>query len=56
MGGYKLFRRDRQQRRDSRVAFYVKCFCDYVELGTGNDKVELLCMRIRGRPTRQASL
>ena len=49
MDGYKLFRRDRQGRRGSRVALYVgKCF-DCLELDDGDERVECLWVRIRGK-------
>lgn len=40
--GYKSFGRDRQGRRGSEVALYIKKCFDIVELGSGNYKVECL--------------
>ena len=50
MDGYKLFRRDRQGRRSGDVALDSKGCFDVEELWIGNDKVECLWVRIRGRP------
>jgi len=47
-----LFRRDRQGRRASDVAFYVREYFDVVELRAGDDKVESLWVRIRGRANK----
>ena len=49
MDGYKLFRKDRQGRRGSGVALYVKECFEVTELMTGDNKVESLCVKIRGR-------
>uniref|UniRef100_A0A493TF21 Reverse transcriptase domain-containing protein n=1 Tax=Anas platyrhynchos platyrhynchos TaxID=8840 RepID=A0A493TF21_ANAPP len=46
MPGYKLFRRDRQHRRDGGVALYIRESSDVVELEAGNDKAESLWVRI----------
>ena len=51
MNGYKLFRRDRQGRRSSGIALYVR-ECFDVELGAGNDEVESIWVRIRGRASK----
>ncbi|PKU33531.1 mitochondrial fission process protein 1 [Limosa lapponica baueri] len=52
MAGYKLFRRDRQGRRGSGVALYVgECF-DCLELDDGDDWVECLWVRIRGKASK----
>jgi len=52
MDGYKLFRRDRQGRKGGGVALYIKDCFDAEELGVGNDKVECLWIRIRGKACR----
>ena len=49
MDGYKLFRKDRQGRRGGGVALYVRECFDVTELITGDDKVESLWVKIRGR-------
>ena len=48
MDGYKIFRKDRQGRSDG-VALYVRECFDVTELITGDDKVESLWVKIRGR-------
>lgn len=47
--GYKLFRRDRQGRRGSAVAVYVRECFDFVQLNARIDKVESLRVRRRGK-------
>ena len=47
--GYRLFRRDRQGRRDGGVAMYVKQGLDCVELQVDSSKVESLWVRIKGQ-------
>ena len=49
MDGYKLFRKDRQGRRGGGVALYVKECIEVTELMTGENKVESLWVKIRGR-------
>ena len=49
MDGYKLFRKDRQGRRCGGVALYVKECFEITELMTGDNKVESLWVKIRGR-------
>ncbi len=49
MDGYKLFRKDRQGRRCGSVTVYVRECFDVTELITGDDKVESLWVKIRGR-------
>ena len=49
MDGYKLFRKDRQGRRGGGVALYVKERFEVTELMTGENKVESLWVKIRGR-------
>ena len=49
MGDYKLFRKDRRGRRGGGVALYVKECFDVTELMAGDDKVESLWVKIRGR-------
>ncbi|GAB0208010.1 hypothetical protein GRJ2_003266700 [Grus japonensis] len=51
MDGYKLFRRDRQWR-GSGVALYVKECFDCLELNDGDDRVECLWVRIRGKANK----
>ena len=46
--GYRLFRRDRQGRRDGWVAMYVEDGLDCVELQVGDGKVESLWVKIKG--------
>ena len=55
MDGYKLFGRDRQQRRGGDMALHMRECFDVVELGVGSDKVESLWIRIRGLANWQAS-
>ncbi|GAB0204752.1 hypothetical protein GRJ2_002940800 [Grus japonensis] len=52
MNGYKLFRRDRQGRRGSGVALYVKECFDCLELDDGDNRVECLWVRIRGKANK----
>ena len=47
-----LFRRDRQGRRGGGVALYVREYSYVFELGAGNDKIESLWVRIRGRDNK----
>ena len=49
MDGYKHFRKDRQGRRGGGVALYVKECFEVTELMTGDNKVESLWVKIRGR-------
>ena len=49
MDGYKLFRKGRQGRRGGGVALYVKECFEVTELMTGDNKVESLWVKIRGR-------
>ena len=48
MEGYKLFRMDRQGRRGSGIR---ECFC-VVGLSAGNDNVESLWVRMKGRANK----
>ncbi|KAK4828900.1 hypothetical protein QYF61_001458 [Mycteria americana] len=50
--GYKLFRRDRQGRRGGGVALYVRECFDCLELNDGDDRVECLWVRIRGKASK----
>ncbi|GAB0209132.1 hypothetical protein GRJ2_003378900 [Grus japonensis] len=52
MDGYKLFRRDRQGRRGSGVALYVRECFDCLELNDGDERVECLWVRIRGKANK----
>lgn len=49
MVGYKLCRRDRQERRGSGLTLYTREGLDCLELQDGDDKVECLWVRIRGK-------
>ncbi|KAK4816845.1 hypothetical protein QYF61_023967 [Mycteria americana] len=49
MDGYKLFRRDRRGRTGGGVALYVRECPDSLELDDGDDRVECLWVRIRGK-------
>jgi len=53
--GYKLFRRDRQGRMGSNMALYVEECFDAVEFRAGNDKVDFLWLRIRGKANKGTS-
>ncbi|KAK4815716.1 hypothetical protein QYF61_006754 [Mycteria americana] len=52
MDGYKLFRRDRRGRRGGGVALYVTECLDSLELDDGDDRVECLWVRIRGKANK----
>ncbi|KAK4830434.1 hypothetical protein QYF61_011142 [Mycteria americana] len=52
MDGYKLFRRDRRGRRGGGVALYVRECLDSLELDDGDDRVECLWVRIRGKANK----
>ena len=52
MDGCKLSRRNRQGRKGGGVALYIKECFDVEELGVGNDIVECLWVRIRGKASR----
>ncbi|GAB0207545.1 hypothetical protein GRJ2_003220200 [Grus japonensis] len=52
MDGYKLFRRDRQGRRGSGVALYVRECFDCIEPKDCDDKVECLWVRMRGKANK----
>ncbi|GAB0184113.1 hypothetical protein GRJ2_000876600 [Grus japonensis] len=52
MDGYKLFRRDRQGRRGSVVALYVRECFECLELNDGDNRVECLWVRIRGKANK----
>jgi len=47
MDGYKLFRKDRQGRRGSGIALYIRECFGCLEFYDGDDKVECLWVRIR---------
>ena len=49
VGGYKLFRKDKQGRRGGGVPLYVSECYDITELVAGDGKVESLWVRISGR-------
>ena len=52
MDGYKLFRKGRQGRRGGGVALYIRECFDCLELNEGNDKVECLWVKIRGKANK----
>ncbi|KAK4822159.1 hypothetical protein QYF61_010420 [Mycteria americana] len=52
MDGYKLFRRDRRGRTGGGVALYVRECLDSLELDDGDDRVERLWVRIRGKANK----
>ncbi|KAK4813839.1 hypothetical protein QYF61_001937 [Mycteria americana] len=52
MDGYKLFRRDRRGRRAGGVALYVRECLDSLELDDGDDRVECVWLRIRGKANK----
>ncbi|KAK4815696.1 hypothetical protein QYF61_006679 [Mycteria americana] len=52
MDGYKLFRRDRRGRRGGGVALYVRECLDSLELNDGDDRLECLWVRIRGKANK----
>ncbi|KAK4815791.1 hypothetical protein QYF61_007231 [Mycteria americana] len=52
MDGYKLFRRDRRGRRGGGVALYVRECLDSLELDDGDDRVECLWVRTRGKANK----
>ncbi|GAB0209357.1 maestro heat-like repeat-containing protein family member 7 [Grus japonensis] len=52
MDDYKLFRRDRQGRRGGEVALYVRECFDCLELDDGDERVECLWVRIRGKANK----
>ncbi|KAK4830603.1 hypothetical protein QYF61_012029 [Mycteria americana] len=52
MDGYKLFRRHRRGRRGGGVALYVRERLDSLELDDGDDRVECLWVRIRGKANK----
>ena len=49
---YRLFRRDMQGRKGDGVALYVRECFDCLELDDGNDRVECLWARIRGKASK----
>jgi len=52
--GSKLFRRDRQGRRGGGVALYARECFDCLELDDGNDSIECLWVRVRGKANKAA--
>lgn len=49
MDDYKLFRRDRQGTRDCGKILYIKECYDCLELDHGDDRVDCLWVRSRGK-------
>ena len=45
MDGYRLFKRDRQSKKGS-VSLYAKKECECMEINDGDDRVELLWVKI----------
>ena len=56
MDVYKLFRRDRQGRRGSGIARYVRECFQCLELDEGDDSIKCLWVRIRGEASKSGSL
>jgi len=54
MDGYKLFRRESQERRAGGVALYVRERFNCLELSDGDDRVECLWLRSRGKADKAA--
>jgi len=52
MGGYKLFRKDRQGKRSGGVALCVRDCFDCIELEDCDDKVECLWVKMRGKANK----
>ncbi|KAK4810957.1 hypothetical protein QYF61_013365 [Mycteria americana] len=52
MNGYKIFRRDRRGRRGGGVALYIRECLDSLELNDGDDRVECLWVRIKGKANK----
>ncbi|GAB0190837.1 mitochondrial enolase superfamily member 1 [Grus japonensis] len=52
MDAYKLFRRDGQGRRGAGVALYVRECFDCLEVDDGDNRVECLWVRIRGKANK----
>ena len=52
MDSYRLFRSERQDRQGGGTALYVKEELDCTALAVGNDMVESLCVRIRGKSNK----
>ncbi|PKU42731.1 adaptin ear-binding coat-associated protein 1 [Limosa lapponica baueri] len=50
--GYQLFRRGRQGRRGGGVALYVRDIFECLELTNGNDRVECLWVKIKGKANK----
>ena len=52
MDGYRLFRIDRQGRKGSGVALYVKKECEHMEINDDDDGVESLWVRIKAKANK----
>lgn len=50
---YSPLRRHRQGRQGEGVAFYVKVGLECVALAAGDDKVETLCVKMKGKKTKE---
>ena len=55
MDGYTLSRRDRQGRQGGEVALYIKEGLDCTALAVGDDTVESLWVRVRGKVNKVGS-
>ncbi|PKU40561.1 adaptin ear-binding coat-associated protein 1 [Limosa lapponica baueri] len=55
INGYQLFRRDRQGRRGGGVAVCVRDIFECLEVNNGNDSVECLWVRIKGKANKADS-
>ncbi|PKU45732.1 mitochondrial fission process protein 1 [Limosa lapponica baueri] len=52
INGYQLFRRDRQGRRAGGVTLYVRDRFECLEVNNGNDSVECLWVRLKGKANK----
>ena len=52
MDGYQLFKRDKQGRKGSGVALYVKKEYECMEINGGDDRVESLWVRIKAKANK----
>lgn len=52
MGNYKLFRRDRQGKIGVGVLLDVMLGLDCMELATGDERVEILLVSIKGKASK----
>ena len=52
MDGQRLFKRERQGRKGSGEALYVKKECECMEINDGDDRVESLQVRIKAKASK----